>query len=257
MTLNHATKTELAKTDLAPDGTSLTDTQESSEFLAFPLTPGQAAMWRADRNWPGCSLYNASFRWSLTGPLDRVILERSFNEILRRHESLRASFHPGEAGPVQLIAPVLEIKIAVEDLRFLEDAQRDAEMDRICTVEAKRSFDLLTAPLIRVGLLRMEDERYVLTLTLHHIVIDGWSVSLLMEELQAIYTAFARSEESPLPEPAIQFGDYVIWHEQWIAAPEIRQQLDYWKKKLEGYRRLEVASDFPRTAERPRSESVV
>jgi non-ribosomal peptide synthetase component F/thioesterase domain-containing protein len=224
---------------IAPDG--------DGEFLAFPLTPGQAAMWRADRFWRGCSLLNASFRWSLTGTLDRAILERSFNEVVRRHEILRATFTEDKNELVQLIAPSLEIKITLEDLRSLPTTQREAQMDDICTMEAKKGFDLATGPLLRVGLLRMEDDRHVLTLTLHHIVIDGWSVSLLMEELQAIYSAYEKGEESPLPDPAIQFGDYVVWHKEWMVSAEIRQQLEYWKKKLAGYRRLDVAGDLPRT----------
>ncbi len=214
-------------------------------------------MWYADRSWPGCSLFNASFRWKLTGPLDTAILERSFNEVVRRHEILRATFVEREGAPVQFIAPSLDLKIAVRDLRSLPASQRDAEMDRTCAEEAKKSFDLVTGPLIRVGLLQMEDEQYVLTLTLHHIVIDGWSVSLIMEELQAIYGAYATGKESPLPELAIQFGDYVVWHKEWIASPEIRQQLEHWKKKLAGYRRLDVPADLPRTAERQIGSKII
>lgn len=214
-------------------------------------------MWYADRSWPGCSLFNASFRWSITGRLDNEILQRSFNEVVRRHEILRATFAEVEGAPVQFIAPCLDLPIAVQNLRPLPAAERDVEMDRICAEEAKKSFDLVTGPLIRVGLLQMEDEQSVLTLTLHHIVIDGWSVSLIMEELQAIYGAYTKGQESPLPELAIQFGDYVVWHKEWIASPEIRQQLENWKKKLAGYRRLDVAPDFPRTAERQISSKII
>jgi non-ribosomal peptide synthetase component F/thioesterase domain-containing protein len=251
--LNHATKQELAT-----DGTTSPSSLEcATEVLAFPLTPGQEAMWNADRSWPGCSLFNASFRWNLAGSLDTEILKRSFNEVVRRHEILRATFAENEGGPVQLIAPSLDLTIALRDLRSLPESQRDAEMDRICAEEAKKAFDLVTGPLMRVGLLQMENERHVLTLTLHHIVIDGWSLSLIMEELQAIYSAYAKGQESPLPELAIQFGDYVVWHKEWMASAEIRQQLDNWKKKLSGYRRLDVPSDFPRTAEREISSKII
>lgn len=251
--LIHATKP-----GLATDASVSSDAQASTgDFLAFPLTPAQAAMWHADRSWPGCSVFNASFRWNLRGSLDPALLERSFNEVVRRHEVLRATFAEENGTPVQIVAPSLQVKIPLQDLRSLAAADRESEMDRICTLEAKKSFDLVTGPLIRVALLQMEDEQHVLTLTLHHIVIDGWSVSLIMEELQAIYGAYARGEESSLPDPTLQFGDYVVWHQQWMTSPEIQSQLEYWKKKLAGYRRLDVASEFPRSAERQIGSKII
>src|SRR5579871_419673 len=251
--LIHATQQELA------DDANLSSKAQTSagDFLAFPLTPAQAAMWHADRSWPGCSLLNASFRWNLKGSLDRAILERSFNEVVRRHEILRATFADENGAAVQTCALPILIKIPLQDLRHLSAADREVEMDRICTVEAKKSFDLMTGPVIRVGLLQTEDEQHVLTLTLHHIVIDGWSVSLIMEELQAIYGAYVRGEESSLTQPTVQFGDYVVWHQQWMTSPEIQGQLEYWKKKLAGYSRLDVPGDFSRTMERQTSSRII
>ena len=251
--LIYAMKSELAT------GTSVSSDAQAtgSDFLAFPLTPAQMAMWHADRSWPGCSVFNASFRWSLKGSLDLAILERSFNEVVRRHEILRATFAEESGTPVQVIAPSLEIEIPFQDLRSLPTPERESEMDRICTLEAKKSFDLATGPLVRVGLIQMEDEQHVLTLTLHHIVIDGWSLSLIMEELQTIYGAYAKGEESSLPEPTLQFGDYVVWQQEWMSSPEIQSQLEYWKKKLDGYRRLDVLGDLPRTSERQVSSKII
>src|SRR5690348_12896494 len=111
--LIYATKPELATGASASSDAPAT----GSDFLAFPLTPAQAAMWHADRSWPGCSVFNASFRWNLRGALDRVILERSFNEIVRRHEILRATFAEENGAPVQIIAPSFQIEISLQDLR--------------------------------------------------------------------------------------------------------------------------------------------
>lgn len=216
----------------------------SVEVFAFPLSPAQEKMWRADREQPGNPSYNASFRWSLLGPLDPLIIERAFNEIIRRHEALRATFTVLDGKPVQLIAPSVHLKIAVTDLRHLPQELRDAELDRFSAEEARRSFDLEKSPLLRVGLLRMEDQSYVLYLTLHHIICDGWSIGLIMEELQEIYSAFAEGRESPLPELSIQFGDYVVWQQEMLAGENITRQLEYWKKKLAGYRRLDVPGDL-------------
>ena len=116
--LIHATQQESAN-----DAPVASDAQSTgSDLLAFPLTPAQAAMWHADRSWPVCSLLNASFRWKLTGSLDRAILERSFNEVVRRHEILRATFAEENGAAVQIIPPSLEIKIPFQDLRHLPTA---------------------------------------------------------------------------------------------------------------------------------------
>lgn len=217
------------------------------EVVAFPLSPAQRRMWCADEAQPGNCIYNASFRWNLVGPLQVSVLERVFNEIIRRHEILRATFTTIEGQPLQVIIPSLKLTMEAKDLRSLPFDHREAEMDRISAEEARRSFNLRAGPLVRVRLLRMEDERYVLTLTLHHIISDGWSIGLIMEELQKIYAAYAVGHESPLPELRIQYPDYVVWQKDRLARDEIDHQLSYWKKKLAGYRRLEVPGDAAQT----------
>ena len=118
-------------------------------------------------------------------------------------------------------------------------------MDRLCTDEAVRRFDLERGPLIRVGLIQMRDNHSVLMLTVHHIVCDGWSIGIIVGEFAKIYAAFVEERNSPLPELPIQYPDYVVWkNEQHI---ENVRQLTYWKKKLQGCNQIEVPTDFPRT----------
>jgi non-ribosomal peptide synthetase component F/thioesterase domain-containing protein len=214
-------------------------------------------MWYADRARPGNPAYNASFRWKLTGPIDVRVLSRVLNEIVRRHEILRATFTEIDGNPAQIIAPSIHLNIPLRDLRSLSPVDRETEMDRLCLEEATRSFDLRKGPLVRLGLLRLDDEEHVLMFTLHHIVSDGWSIGLIMEELQKIYTAYAEGCESPLPELAIQYPDYVIWQQDFLAEPESVKQGEYWKKKLSGYERLEVEPDFPRPPERTTHSAIV
>jgi non-ribosomal peptide synthetase component F/thioesterase domain-containing protein len=214
-------------------------------------------MWLADQKSPGNPAYNGSFRWLLEGPLNPCLLERTFDEIVRRHEALRATFTVKSGKPVQIIFPSLKLGIDVKDLRRLPKEQREAEMDRLSAEEARKSFDLEVPPLIRVGLLRMGDECYILTLTLHHLVSDGWSIGLIMEELQKIYSGFAAGLQVPLPELSIQYPDYVIWQQESSAREDIAKQLAYWQKKLVGYRRLEIPVDFPRPAERTTNSDIV
>ena len=227
------------------------------EIYAFPLSPAQERIWRADRQRPGNSAYNAAFRWTLEGPVDPSILERAFNEIIRRHEILRATFKQSNGSPQQLIAPSLGLHIATTDLRSMAEAQREAEMDRICAQEAAQAFDLEKGPLIRVQLLRMQDERYVLALSLHSIVCDGWSIRVIMDELRQIYPALARGARSPLPELSIQYPDFVVWQREHAEDEQIMKQLAYWKAKLQGYQRLEIETDFPRPAGRTFNGAIV
>lgn len=214
--------------------------------FAFPLSPAQTRILAADRKNPGDPAYNAPFRWSIQGPLNVSVLERTFTEILRRHEILRATFPRSGAIPAtQVIAPSLQLRIERYDLRALNEARRETEADRLSAEEAVRRFDLEKGPLIRVILIQMRDEHFVLLMTVHHIVCDGWSIGVIIGEVQKIYTAFAEGRNSPLPELTIQYPDYVVWESEQQA--ENAAQLFYWTQKLRGCKRLEVPTDFPRT----------
>jgi len=230
---------------------------EEEELFAFPLSPVQERMWHADRANPGNPAYNGSFRWILEGPVDPSLVERTFNEIVRRHEASRTTFALVDGRPVQVVSPDLHLRVLLTDLRPLSSEIREREMDRLCAEEACRRFNIENDELIRAGLLRMEEQRYVLMLTMHHLVSDGWSVGLIMEEFQKIYGAFAEGLVSPLPELPIQYADYVVWKQDQLSGPEIGRQLDYWKRKLSGYRPLEVRPDFPRPAERTTNGAIV
>jgi non-ribosomal peptide synthetase component F/thioesterase domain-containing protein len=214
-------------------------------------------MWHADRRHPGDSAYNGSFRWMLEGSLDPKLVERAFNEIIRRHEALRTTFEIADGNPVQVVSPHLQLHVGVRDLRSLAPETREAEMDRLCTEEACRPFDVERDDLIRVGLLRMGDTRWILMLTIHHLVSDGWSIGLIMEELQKIYGSFAAKRESPLPELPIQYADYAVWKQEQLSSAELTHQLAYWTDKLSGYRPLEVQPDFPRPAGRTTDAAIV
>jgi non-ribosomal peptide synthetase component F/thioesterase domain-containing protein/acyl carrier protein len=236
---------------------SILRVDNDAELYAFPLSPVQEQMWHAFLSHPKSPIYNASFRWQLEGSLDPRLIERSFEEIIRRHEVLRARFGVVEGEPRQLIAPEMKVGIARTDLSGMPPAERDAEFDRMSAVEAQTCFDLKTGPLLRIGLIRMEAKRHVLTLTLHHIICDGWSIGIIMEELQKIYAAFAEGKPSPLPELPIQYGDFVVWQKEFLQREEIRQQLAFWKKKLNGYSRLELAGDLAGDNDADRRSAIV
>jgi non-ribosomal peptide synthetase component F/thioesterase domain-containing protein len=220
--------------------------QGGNQFnLAFPLSAAQERVWRADRRNPGDPAYNCAFRWKLEGALDIAVLARAFNEIVCRHEILRATFTQIGVDPVQLIAPSADLKVAVDDLRSMTETERERKLDGICRAEATRGFDTGTGPLIRVRLVRAEEQQYYLLLTLHLLVADGWSIRVIMGELQKLYCAFSEARASPLPDLSIQYPDYVVWQREDRAERERGDQLAYWKSKLVGYRRLELPGDLP------------
>jgi non-ribosomal peptide synthetase component F/thioesterase domain-containing protein len=229
-------------------GREIGDRQEPTggQFnLAFPLSAAQERLWRADQENPGDPAYNCAFRWSLKGPLDVSVLERAFNEILSRHEVLRASFTQMGVDPVQLIAPSTHLEVVANDLRSKPAAQREAKLERICREEATQRFDIGAGPLIRVRVVQLEEQHWYLLLTLHLLVADGWSIRLIMEELEKLYSAFSEGRDSPLPLPVLQYPDYVIWQREQMAGSAYANQLAYWKSKLANYKRLDVAGDLP------------
>ncbi len=223
---------------------------------SFPLAPSQERMWHVYRNSPSDTAYNGAFRMHLSGPVNAAVLERAFHEIVRRHEILRAVIQERDGDPAHSIVPDLELRVPLTDLRNIPADQRDARMEHICMQEARRNFDLAQGPLFRIGLLRMEEQRFILMLTVHQIICDGWSIGLIMEELQEIYSALAAEQKITLAPLEVQFGDYVAGQRESATTPEGSKQIAYWKEKLRGYRRIEFPPDLP-NADRISSDAAI
>ncbi|MEH2381686.1 MAG: amino acid adenylation domain-containing protein [Nostoc sp.] len=188
---------------------------EEAEVFVFPTSFAQQRLWFLDQLAPGNPFYNVSTALRLTGSLNFTALKQTFNEIVRRHETLRTTFVMVEQQPVQAIpaescanAPSVTIPLPLIDLRNFESQEREIQVQQIVTQEAQHPFNLTTGPLLRVKLLQLDEAEYLLLLNLHHIVADGWSIGVLIRELGILYTAFAedqrclttsdsRSSESP------------------------------------------------------------
>ncbi|WP_020479985.1 non-ribosomal peptide synthetase [Mastigocladopsis repens] len=219
----------------------------------LPLSFAQQRLWFLDQLQPGSASYNLSRAVRLQGTLNVAALEQSFNEIVRRHEVLRTTFTAVDGQPVQVIAPTLSIKMPVVDLRELPQDAREAETQRLAKLEAQRSFDLTTGPLLNATLLQLAEEEYVLLFTMHHIVADGWSAGVIVREVAELYTAYCRdvaSESSTLlPELPIQYADFAVWQRQWLQKEVLASQMEYWKQQLSGSLPvLELPTDRPRPA---------
>src|SRR6185369_14676103 len=169
--------------------------------------------------------------------------------VVARHEALRTTFGLSGGEPVQRIAACLELPLPLVDLSGLAAPVREAEARRLASGEARRPFDLAAGPLVRATLVRLAECEHVLLTMMHHIVSDGWSMGILIQEVGTLYAAFAQGRLSPLPPLPIQYADFAVWQRSWLAGEGLQQALAYWRKRLEGAPALlELPTDRPRKA---------
>jgi amino acid adenylation domain-containing protein/thioester reductase-like protein len=212
----------------------------------LPLSFTQQRLWFFDQLEPSNPVYNISGAVRLRGSLHRKAVEQSIHEVVRRHEILRTTFVTVDGRPLQVIAPALTVPLPVVDLQVLSGEKQDAEVLRLITGEMQRPFDLSRGPLLRVNLLKLAEEEYILMLSVHHIVSDGWSTSVFVRELTALYAAFVNGVSSPLPELPVQYADYALWQREWLQGEVLEAQLAYWKQQLEDLPALQLPTDYPR-----------
>ncbi|MEG4393805.1 amino acid adenylation domain-containing protein [Microcoleus sp. BROC3] len=214
----------------------------------LPLSFAQQRLWFLDQLVPNNPFYNVPAALRLTGALNFSALQQTFNEIVRRHEALRTTLAVVSGQPVQRIAAAFHLPINVVDLRNLPKESRQTEANRLTAEEAQRSFNLSNDLLLRVTLLQLDDTEYLLMLNMHHIVSDGWSIGVLIQELGALYTAFASEKPSPLPALSIQYADFAKWQREWLQGEVLETQLAYWRQQLNGISMLNLPADRPRPA---------
>ena len=195
----------------------------------LPLSFAQQRFWLLNQLGATNTAYNCYELHRLSGPLDIAVLGRSLSEIARRHEGLRATFVVEDGVPQQRIHPPLGVPLQVDDLRALPDAEREAQRRLQLGAEAQRPWDLANGPLIRARVWRLGDEDHQLLVIMHHIVSDGWSLGVLIDELARLYHAFSQGKPSPLPELPIQYGDFAVWQREWATGDDFDRQIAYWK----------------------------
>ncbi|MEH1936773.1 MAG: amino acid adenylation domain-containing protein [Nostoc sp.] len=209
----------------------------------LPLSFAQQRMWFLYQLESQSPFYNEGLQLRVEGVLNVEALGQSINEIIRRHEILRTTFPAVDGKPLQVISPSLTIAIPILDLQGL----KESEVQQIVTKEARQPFDLSNGPLLRVTLLRLGSESYVLVLIMHHIITDGWSMGIFIQELSILYRAFTLASPLLLPELPIQYADFAVWQRQWLTEEVQKQQLNYWKQQLAGATPLlELPTDKPR-----------
>ncbi|WP_445629023.1 amino acid adenylation domain-containing protein [Nostoc sp. DSM 114167] len=231
-------------TDALP---SISLTKQDKNTSVQPLSFGQQGLWFINQLTPDSPAYNIPIVINLKGCINLAILQDSLNEIIRRHEVLRTSFTVVDGQPAQVINQAPPLTLAIEDLRSFLERERPQEAQRLATEFAQQAFDLATQSLLRAKVLQLSDKNYHLIVTLHHIIADGWSIGILIEELAALYKAFSTGKLPALPELPIQYQDYVNWQRQWLDCDRIQSLLTYWKQKLQGQLPiLNLPTDRPR-----------
>ncbi|RPJ85530.1 MAG: amino acid adenylation domain-containing protein, partial [Acidobacteria bacterium] len=200
-----------------------------------PLSYAQQILWLHSQLVPDVPLYNEPITLQRKAPLDVRVLERSLEEIIRRHEAWRTTFAVRDGEPVQIVNPPWRVELPVVDLRGVPRGGREAEATRVATEDARRMFDLARGPLLRGIVVTLDDWDHRIFFTLHHIIFDGVSTyRILLPEITSLYEAFSNGRPSPLPELPIQYGDYAAWERQAIEQGRFDPQLDYWRRALAG-----------------------
>ncbi len=219
-----------------------------------PLSLEQEHLWFLDQLEPDSFAYNLSSSYQLVGALNLAALARCFNDVIRRHEALRTRFVSIDGRPRQVIAPSLTLKIPVIDLTSIAETERPAHLQPLITTCSQTPFDLSVGPMIRATLFKLSDTEYRLLMSLHHIVTDRWSFSLLWRELMILYEAFSKGLPSPLPELPVQFPDFALWQREWLKGDALETRLSYWKKQLAG---ASFILDLPTDRPRPPNQTFI
>lgn len=209
----------------------------------LPLSFAQQRLWFIDQFEPESAAYNISMTVRIGGDLDISALTQSLQEIVRRHEVLRTRFEVSNGQPVQVIAECAEIDVALWDIADLADGEHRQWTRRLAEEEAGLRFDLTRGPLVRVKVLRLDDNEHEMLITMHHIVSDGWSVGVMAEEFVQFYGAFRAGRPSPLSELPIQYADFSVWQREWLQEEVLEEQLLYWREQLSGIALLELPTD--------------
>ncbi len=214
----------------------------------LPLSFAQQRLWFLEQLEGEHAAYNIPFGFRLKGEFQSSVFERCLNEIVRRHEILRTSFQTVDGQPVKQILPELTVTLAARDLRDAEMQQHESHVREFIRQEAYKPFQLDQCPLFCLHLFHTQAAEHLFVMTIHHIIYDGWSIGVFMQELSALYNAFVQDAPSPLPELPIQYADFAYWQRDRMKGKTLEQELEYWRQQLAGpLPTLDLPLDFARS----------
>ncbi|NEO29945.1 MAG: amino acid adenylation domain-containing protein [Symploca sp. SIO3C6] len=214
----------------------------------IPLSFAQQRLWFLHQLSPDSQSYNMLDALRLEGSLDIVALEKSLNELVRRHEILRTTFPTVDGEAIQHIAEPTAFTLPIHDLQGLSAEEQTAQIQQMVKSLASKPLDLASETLVQFTLLKLNSQEHVLLLKMHHIIYDGWSLNIFFSELSKLYAAFSQGLPSPLPELPIQYADFALWQRQWLTGEVLERQLNYWQQQLaDAPPVVELPTDFPRS----------
>ncbi|WAS89436.1 non-ribosomal peptide synthase/polyketide synthase [Corallococcus sp. NCRR] len=235
----------------APEASALPALRPAAPPGPHPLSFAQQRLWFIDQLEPGSALYNMPTALRLTGTVDVPALQQAFDALVERHEALRTTFESHDGEPRQHVHPAPTGVLSVVDLTGLPDDLREAEAIRLASEDALTPFDLATGPLVRLTLLKLGEAEHVLLLCMHHAIGDGWSMSILVREVTALYEAFRQGQPSPLAPLPVQYPDFAVWQRCWLQGEVLDAQLAWWTQQLAGApQALALPTDKPRPPQR-------
>lgn len=233
--------------------TSIPPLQPRLRPTTLPLSFAQERLWFLTKLEPDAPVYIMSSAFSLSGALRAPVLARSFNELVRRHEILRTRFVLRQGNPSQVLDASQPAHLPVIDVSALAEHARQPEAQRLSEAIAQQPFNLETGPLLRATLLRLATTEHILVLSMHHLISDGWSLSIFFRELSAIYRLYGAAQSNSsaarpvaLPPLPLQYADYTLWLRDWLRDSTLQTQLAYWKQRLANLSPLSLPTDFPR-----------
>jgi amino acid adenylation domain-containing protein len=212
-----------------------------------PLAFAQERLWFMEQLEPGQPFNNIPFAIRIEGELNLDALERAVAEIVRRHKTLRTAFKSANGRPVAMVLPEADIRIPTVDLSALTATERETRAEQTMCEEARQPFDLTQCPLLRARVVRLGGDDYLLLLTTHHIVCDGWSMGVFYRELTALYRAFSEGKPSPLAQLQVDYADFARSQRERLQGETLQRQVDFWKQQLNGAQTtLDLPTDNPR-----------
>ncbi|MCP1399218.1 non-ribosomal peptide synthetase [Bacillus thuringiensis] len=211
------------------------------------LSFAQQRMWFLEQLEPGSSIYNMPFLVKIKGDFNISVFKRCLNEIICRHEILRTTFLSLDGDLRQKIHPFMEIDFEFHNLcSYSKDTAED-----ICSSQMKRKaiepFNLEIGPLLHTSIWQITEDEFLVLVNMHHIIGDGWSMAILIEELSILYNNFLKADVANLSPLKIQYADFSIWQKNWLTGSKFQTQLDYWKKQFKDVLPvLDLPTDFSR-----------
>jgi tyrocidine synthetase-3 len=200
----------------------------------IPLSFPQERLWFIQVLDPGNTSYFVPRVIRITGPTGVTLLERTFSEIIRRHHILRTVFVSPNDRPVQRVQPPYDFRIPVMDWSGMEEPRQTRRIALWIAEEGRRPFDLENGPLLRVTLLKLKEQEHLLVLTEHHLIHDGWTQGVLLNEFITIFSAYLENREHGLASLPLQYGDFAYWQRNYLQGDVLERHLDYWKIRLDG-----------------------